>query len=274
MTLQSKYCLPERMKNRSSLPIHAAAAVLLLASPLAAQQRDSWDPRGAEITRAELDTLLSRLNRAAESSAYSQALRDRSRAEAAVVRERLTDGDFQVGDRVLLRVENEQILTDTFVVAGGPLLSLPTVGDVPLKGVLRSEVSGYLSTRIAEFVRNPVVHVRSLVRLSVIGGISRPGFYLVPADTPLPDILMLAGGPGADANLKELRVDRGLAPLWEGEALQSAVSQGRTVDQMNLRAGDQIVVPRRETGSFERTARILGILLTIPAAIYGIIHLF
>jgi protein involved in polysaccharide export with SLBB domain len=253
-----------------------SAVLCAFAPQLAAQQLEGWDPRGAEMTRAELDSLLARLTRAAESSAYSQTLRQRSHDEAALVRERLRTGDFQPGDRILLRVEGEPTLTDTFVVISGPGLNLPSpiAGDIPLAGVLRSELAGYLKTRIANYVRDPVVHVRSLVRVSVVGGVPKPGFFVVPADMPLPDLLMLAGGWGPDAKLKDLRIERGASRLWEGEALQAATREGRTVDQLSLRAGDQIVVPRQSRANLEQMARIVTAVIAIPAAIYGIVHLF
>ena len=89
---------------------------MLTVTSVAAQQSEKWDPQRAEMTRQELDALLHRLNQAAESRAYSAALRQRSRLESTQVKERLNAGDFQVGDRILLRVEGEQALSDTFVV--------------------------------------------------------------------------------------------------------------------------------------------------------------
>jgi hypothetical protein len=228
------------------------------------------------LQRVELDSLLARLTRAAESSAYSETLRRRSLTEANVVRERLRLGDFQPGDRVLLRVEGETTLTDTFAVATGPTLSLPAPvsRDIPLAGVLRSELAGYLKNYISKYVRDPVVHVRSLMRVAVVGGVARPGFFVVPADAPLPDVLMLAGGWSGDANLKDLRVDRGSERVWEGEALQTATREGRTLDQLSLRAGDQIVVPRESHANLESVARIVTAVIAVPAAIYAIIHIF
>src|SRR5262245_9209177 len=113
-----------------TFPSFVRLAVLLLfaTAPLAAQQADNWDPRGAEMTRTELDTLLANLNRASQSTAYSSNLRDRSTSEAELIKERLVAGDFQVGDRILLKVDGEQALSDTFrVISGpeGPTVSLP-----------------------------------------------------------------------------------------------------------------------------------------------------
>src|SRR6266853_6499932 len=95
---------------------------------------------GAELTqvfvsRQALQDLAGQLEAAAQSSSFSADLRSRARAQAAQVRERLRDGDFQVGDRIMLRVEGEAGLTDTFTVRGGRELVLPSIGSVPLSGV-------------------------------------------------------------------------------------------------------------------------------------------
>jgi len=226
------------------------------------------------MTRGELDTLHARLTRASESRGYSQTLRERSRVEAALVKDRLANGDFQVGDRILLRVNDEATLSDTFVVESQRTLTLPIAGTVSLGGILRSELATFLTRHLGQFVRDPVVHVRTLVRLSVVGGVARPGFYLVPDDTPLPDVLMLAGGPNAGANLQEMRIERGRERLWVGAALQSATNSGRTIDQLNLRAGDQITVPQRRGGTFEGTVRTVSLIVTVIGAVYGITRLF
>src|SRR5437660_7385837 len=262
------------MQRNFAVICAALTALMLTVTSVAAQQSEKWDPQRAEMTRQELDALLHRLNQAAESRAYSAALRQRSRLESTQVKERLNAGDFQVGDRILLRVEGEQALSDTFVVRAGRVLTLPDLGDVPLSGILRSELEGFLSTQIARFVRQPVVHVRSLLRLSIVGRVTRPGFYLVPADVPLSDIVMIAGGPSQDADVNQIRIDRGAARLWEGEALRSAISEGRTIDQLSLRAGDQIQVPAASRANLEGIARVVAILVTIPAAIFGITRLF
>jgi len=46
-----------------------------------------------------------------------------------------------------------------------------------------------------------------------------------------------------------------------------------TIDQMNLHTGDQIVVPLAVRRDAETTWRIIGILVTLPVAIYGLTRL-
>lgn len=236
-----------------------------------AQQGADWDPQRVQMTRAALQDLLKRLDAAATSSAYSSAIRDHARVEAAAVRARLAEGDLQVGDRVYLQVEGEQQLTDSFTVGPGRVLTLPIVGDVPLEGVLHADLESHLQQAIAKYVRDPVVHARSPIRISIVGEVNRQGYYMVPTQTVLSDALMLAGGPSHEANLEKLRIERGDKRVWEGQALQQAVAEGKTLDQLSLRAGDRVRVPGRGSWFNASTFRLAtALLLSVPVAIYTI----
>src|SRR5439155_14869154 len=101
---------------------------------------------------------------------------------------------FQVGDRILLHVEGDSALSDTFSVVAGPALRLPNIGEIPLAGVSRNDLEAHLTRELGRYIKDPVVQARALIRVSVVGEVSRPGFYAVPVDLVLPDALMLAGG--------------------------------------------------------------------------------
>ncbi len=174
-------------------------------------------------------------------------------------------GDVQVGDRILLRVEGDDSLTDTFTVEAGPALQLRAIGKVSLAGVRRADLESYLARELAKYLRTPVVHAHVLVRVAILGEVEHPGFYAVPADLVLGDALMRAGGPTRDSKVERLRVERDRAVIWEGERLRRAIAEGKTLDQMGLKAGDQIVVPRRGD-----PWRVVAVLVTLPVAIYGI----
>jgi protein involved in polysaccharide export with SLBB domain len=207
-----------------------------------------WDVGRILVGRPELEELTGQLQQIATSAAYSSALRERAREEARLIQHRLEEGDFQVGDQILVSVEGEQDLSATFLVMGGLVVSMPVIGDVPLRGVLRSELEAHLADHLARFIRDPRVQARSLVRIAILGEVGRPGFYLVPSELPLSDALMLAGGPSASAELQKTRVVRGTDQIWTGSALQRALAEGQTLDRMSLRAGDQIVIPPQQDG--------------------------
>ena len=270
----------------------AAVAVLCFgfaAVRPAAAQSDRM-PARLQATRPALEQLLQSLEQAGQARDSSDEARTGAVLQAAAVRGRLTDGDFQAGDRVLILVEGgeapaqrpapgaprsvEQQLSDTFTVGPDRSLTLPVVGVVALRGVLRSELEAHLTRELGRFIIEPVLHARPLIRISVVGAVAKPGFYAVPADAVLADALMAAGGLTADAKLDKLRIERSGDRLWQGGTLQQAMTEGRTLDEMNLRAGDQFVVPARGKGNTYDTVRTIGILLSIPITVYTLTKIF
>jgi len=173
--------------------------------------------------------------------------------------------DFQVGDRILLVVEGDSMLTDTFTVVAGPAIELPVIGAVSLKGVPRKGLEAHMREALARYLKDPVVHARALIRLSIQGAITRPGFYAVPTDLVLADALMVAGGPIQEARVDKMHIRRNGSQIWSGPKLQAAIARGATLDELGLRAGDQIDVPRARDP--ESTIRIVGGVATIAIAI-------
>lgn len=221
----------------------AALLLLLSAGGLAAQVAD---PSKVQMTRADLEELLAELERSANSPAYSSAAKARAINEADMVRQRLTEGDFQTGDRVVLRVRGEEALTDTFTVDNDRALPLGLGEPVPLAGVLRSEIAGHLREHLSKYLRDPQVQAESLLRVTVAGQVTSPGFYPVRSTALIDDVLMTAGGPTQTADVTALVIERAGRRIWEGPALEQAIAQGRTLDQMNIRAGDQFQMPQVE----------------------------
>jgi protein involved in polysaccharide export with SLBB domain len=266
--------------NVVSAAVIIVACVLAVPTAYAAQGQGGRAVGGRlQATRAELEAQLRRLEQLARSGAQGDEQRSQATVGVAVIRARLTEGDFRVGDRVVLTVEGdshrperpdagsvEQQLSDTFTVGSEQELTLPMIGAVALRGVLRSELQPYLRREIGVVIREPVVHARSLIRLSVQGGVARPGYYSLPTDAMLSDALMVAGGLGPDAKLAKLRIERDGKAIWEGDVLRRAVAEGRTVDDVGLQAGDQFVVPRGRGPGV--SLQVAGLVLSIPVAIY------
>ncbi len=191
------------------------------------------------------------------------------RAGAAQAQKRTTG--FQVGDRILLHVEGDSALTDTFSVVAGPALRLPNVGEIALAGVPRADLEPYLTRELGRYINDPVVQARALIRVSVAGEVTRPGYYAVPIDLVLADALMLAGGATQDARVERLSIQRGNSSIWSGNALQSAIARGATLDELGMRAGDRIQVPGK--GDAESHWRIAGIIIGGLATAVGVVAL-
>jgi protein involved in polysaccharide export with SLBB domain len=249
----------------------AGLLTAMLGSPLVAQQIPvTPDPTGLYVTRAELTSLLSELERTAREGRGAQA--EHARRTIPIVQARLSEGDFRVGDRVALVVEGEPALTDTFSVRTGQTLVLPEIGTISLHGVLRAELEDYLRREFRRYIRDPVVYARPLISISVSGHVDQPGFYELPAEARLNDVLMAAGGPAREAHIEGIRIERDGQKILHGEALRQAVIEGRTLDQLNLRAGDRVIVPREGIFNLGPTAQWL--LLTVPGLILGAFRVF
>jgi protein involved in polysaccharide export with SLBB domain len=178
---------------------------------------------------------------------------------------------FQVGDRILLHVEGDSALTDTFTVVAGPALRLPNIGEIPLAGVQRGDIEAHLTRALGRYINDPVIQARALIRVSVVGEVTRPGFYAVPIDLVLADALMLAGGTTREARVDRLSILRGSSSLWGGEKLQAAIARGATLDDLGIRGGDRIQVPGDRDP--ESKWRIIGIVVGTVATAVGVVAL-
>lgn len=181
--------------------------------------------------------------------------------------------EFQPGDLIRLEVEGDTTLTGEFTVGPGPAVTLPAIGPISLAGVKRADLESHMRTQLARYLRDPVIRAKTLIRVSIVGEVTRPGIYAVPTDLVLGDALMIAGGATTDAKFNEMRIERDRHVVVGPDKLQQALARGMTVDQLNLRAGDQIFVPRVVRSDPESKWRILGILVSIPVAIFTITRL-
>lgn len=243
---------------------------LAAALPARAQDTVSWDPKRVQVTRTDLQELLSQYEQLLASPAHSTQFKDRTRAEAEAIRARLRDGDIQVGDQVAVFVEGNDVLSDTFTVRANRILFIPSIGDVPVGGLLRSELEGRVAEHLTRYIVGPVVRVQPLIRVAVGGEVGKPGFYTVPSEFLVSDVLMSAGGPSGSADLRRVYVERRGTRLLEGEVLQQAISDGRTLDQMNFHPGDQIYVPPARQSRF-KDPWVITQAIGATAALIGLI---
>jgi len=170
--------------------------------------------------------------------------------------------DFHVGDRIALTIEGPQTFSDTVVVRDGLILRLPNIGDIPMTGVKRSDVESYLTQQIGKFIRNPVIHATPLVRIAILGQVGRPGFYTMPSDVLLSDVVMRAGGPTGNADLSRTVVWRSGQEVISREQVASALTAGMTLDQLHIAPGDEMVVGEKPSSIWGTVLTVIGV--TVP----------
>ena len=231
------------------------------------------DTRRAQATRAELESTLLGIDSILNSPGYSSRLREAKRRESALIRERLTDGDLRVGDQVALLVEGETALSQIFPLGPGRILNLPGVGEIPMGGILRTEAEAHVRKHLGNFIRNPQVRVQTLIRMGIRGAVGQPGFFNVPAEYLVTDAIMAAGGPAGTADPNKTAIRRGGTMILGHAEVQEAMIQGTTLDQLNLRAGDEIIVDE-EVVQRGRTIGIIGVISLITSLTYLTTRIF
>jgi len=217
-------------------------AALFMASSSVASVAQSQVASGALSSRAELS--------AAEASLSQSRSGDQQKATmmAAAIRQRLRDGDFQTGDRIVVTVVTSESHTDTLVVRSGRALELPArLGKmtVPLIGVLRSELQERVTSEILKYVKAQQIVVTPLIRVGILGEVARPGYFAFASDLPITDAIMGAGGPSVMADLDRSVVRRGNQEFRSTRETRQAIATGMTLDQFGLSPGDELVVGRR-----------------------------
>lgn len=240
-----------------------------------AASQEIVDGKRPMVTRAQLQAGLQEAEAITNSGAYSDAFREQKRGEAAKVRERLIEGDFFVGDQIDLRIDGDSLPTGGIqTVRPGRVLSIQGLPDVTLRGVLRSELQGHLTEQLARFYRNPAVSARPLIRLTILGGVVQPGFHQLDADMILSDALTAAGGISAMTDLPQSRILRDDQELLGHEEFAKAITDGRSLDELDLRAGDVIDVGVVKTTNWQTTLRTVMIIPALIISIYGLGSLF
>ncbi|HET6680145.1 MAG TPA: SLBB domain-containing protein [Gemmatimonadaceae bacterium] len=231
------------MGRRSFKLLFASVALLVALPSVSLAQRLTSGPVSRSLASRE------DLEQAAENAdllarqAKDGDLRRAKLEEAARIRQRLQEGDFQAGHRIFLSVYGDSVLSDTFTVRGDRQLLLPNVPPISLNGVLDSELESFLTEQLGKYLRDPMVEAQTLLRISITGAVGAPGFYSLPIDVPVSDALMKAGGPTGTASLQDIVIKRGKDVAIEKETVRDAVRAGLTLSDIGARPGDEMWVP-------------------------------
>ena len=194
-------------------------------------------------------------------------------AESWLLKTRLEKGDFQDGDRIVMHLlGTTQLLgttaNDTIIVRAGRMLPLPQMADLPLFGVLRSELTDKLTHHLAQYLRDSSVRVTPLIRLAVLGQVRNPNYYYTAADVLLSDMVMKAGGPGPNADVNNMVIRRSGDIIWNAQDTRTALSDGISLDRLNLRAGDELYVDDVKGGfNWQQVMQVVGPILGLLGAI-------
>lgn len=242
-----------------------ALFLFLLPATITAQSAPAAGAQRA--ARSELAARLQQLEGLIASAGKADQ-RNKLQAEHTAIRARLENGDFKVGDRFVMTVRFDSVHVDTASVRDSLVVSVLNLPDLRLQGVLRSELDEKLNQHVARFIRNASVRSNVLTRIAIFGAVRAPGFYYVSPDRPVSDIFMLAGGPGAEANVGQFELRRGTTTIIEKKRSKPLLEAGQTLEQLDVQSGDEFRIPVKRKVNWQLVIQLFFIASSLFFAVF------
>ena len=251
------------MSKSSNIVSRVSGLVLLAASawcvaPVSTAEAQAVSEQTTYRTRKYLDSLATEFQRAGKSD------------DADAVRERLKVGDFYPGDRLVVDLfGGEEPFRDTVAVRTGQEIVIGSFPAFSLRGVLRSEADSALAAQARRYLQRPIVRTQPLVRLLVSGAVQRPGFVTLRGDAAVSDVVSAAGGLVSTSRLAKSKIHRGAAVLIVSDSLNTIFRSGMTLDQADIRAGDEFAINEKKPSNITTTlwgvSMAIGLVVSIAS---------
>lgn len=143
------------------------------------------------------------------------------------------------GDRLVVHIVGEPLLSDTVTVNDHGEVPLPKIGVLNVSSFTISQLQDTLYARYGQFLRTPAIEFVLLRRISVVGEVIRPNVYFVDIAASTREVLARAGGFTENANRSSVAVVR------HGERIEIPNWQNDDSRASDLRSGDQLTVGRK-----------------------------
>jgi polysaccharide biosynthesis/export protein len=160
------------------------------------------------------------------------------------------------GDVIRLTVWREPTINGEYVVDERGRVSLPHLGEIHAAGEKRDVIREKIRAGLAARIEDLSMQLTFVRRIPVVGAVRTPG--LIPADATMTvgDLIGLAGGfnlPQAQTRIVWLR---------NGQVIDRNLGAARAIMELDIRPGDQFLVPERSWLS-----RNLGVIISPLASI-------
>jgi len=162
------------------------------------------------------------------------------------------DPPVEPGDRVAIRIWEEEELSGEFLVDQHHRVTIPIVGELDVTGETELSLRERVRQALRREIRNPSIEVLLMKRVRVLGPVVEPGIVYVDGTMSVADALASVGGRGPDARTDYAYLRRG------GELIRTDLFQDTRLSDLSIRTGDEILVPTRSWLDRNSAALISG----------------
>jgi polysaccharide export outer membrane protein len=146
------------------------------------------------------------------------------------------------GDVLKIVVWGQSAYSGDYQIDERGVLEYPVLGELEVRDLTVAQLRDRIRQALETIFNSPFVTVRPQFRMAVLGRVERPGLYVVDPTLSVLDVVAMAGGPSASGNLNGVKLLRGGDQVRLG--LEGGI-RGRTLQEIGVRSGDQIIVPRK-----------------------------
>ena len=186
--------------------------------------------------------------------------------DAPVVAQGPSSYSLRPGDIIRISVWGQDAYSGQFQIDEEGLLHYPIIGELNTRDMSLAALRDTVRAGLERLFTNPFVTITPLFRIAVLGQVLKPGLYTVDPTLSVLDIVALAGGATPAGNLEKIKLYRGGAESnvnYEQTALV-----GHTLQQVGVRSGDEIMVPRKSFTREDWSIVLAGTNLALTAAIF------
>src|SRR5687767_12958758 len=151
-------------------------------------------------------------------------------------------GTVRAGDLLAVVVFQHPELSGTYPIDPNGYVNIAGIGSFRVAGLAPSELKARFAREMAPRILNPEFTVLVQIRVFVIGEVARAGLHPVEPGTTLLQMLAIAGGPTALADLRHTSVIRDNRRLQVD--LESGLA-GSAAGSVVLFSNDQVIVDRK-----------------------------
>lgn len=175
---------------------------------------------------------------------------------------------FIPGDAVSISTlpDSTSLLNNVFPIDDRGYVELPVYGKTKISHMTRDQFVAFIREQYKDELIYPNIQVKPMIRISVLGGVPRPGFYYFDEERSLWEVMYEVGGTMDENGLKEMRWKRSGKNVEEN--LIPSLQTGISLKRMGFRSGDQIWVKSpNKPGKLERARSYLTFVTAAASAL-------
>ncbi len=162
--------------------------------------------------------------------------------------------------------DTTSVLYGRYVIDDKGKIYLPIKGELNLKDYSQNSFEKFLLDYYRDKLVYPNVRIRPLIRVGMVGGFVRPGFYYADPNASFWELMVLSGGPLERKLLKKTVLLRGNDR--KKYDLLNELKNSPTLIAAGIQSGDVLEVPNpTEMGTLEKFSQYAPIFSSVAAVV-------